>query len=69
MDSTRNDLYVVVRNDEEEYSIWAAGRAVPAGWEVVGDPRPREECLVHICEIWTDLRPVSLRRNTQVAES
>ena len=38
------DHYVVV-NDEEQYSIWAADRPVPAGWHPVGEPRPEQDCL------------------------
>jgi len=53
--------YDVVANDEEQYSIWAVGRAVPAGWRTVGVSGTREECLEHIEEVWTDMRPKSLR--------
>ncbi|GGN99354.1 hypothetical protein GCM10010112_93100 [Actinoplanes lobatus] len=55
------DEYDVVVNDEEQYSIWAAGRAVPAGWQTVGVRGSREECLEHIEGVWTDMRPKSLR--------
>lgn len=54
--------YVVVRNDEEQYSIWRADREPPAGWHVEGVPGTREECLDHIGRVWTDLRPRSARR-------
>ena len=53
--------YVVVHNDEEQYSIWPVGRALPAGWYAEGTRGPKSECLAHIEEIWTDLRPRSLR--------
>ncbi|HEX6343062.1 MbtH family protein [Umezawaea sp.] len=53
--------YDVVVNDEEQYSIWAVGRAVPAGWRTVGVTGSREACLEHIEEVWTDMRPRSLR--------
>jgi MbtH protein len=53
--------YFVVINDEEQYSIWPADREPPAGWHVVGDARPREACLSYIEEVWTDMRPKSLR--------
>ncbi|WP_422769191.1 MbtH family protein [Plantactinospora sp. WMMC1484] len=56
-----DELYVIVRNDEEQYSIWRAGQPVPAGWEPVGEPAPREGCLARISELWTDMRPASLR--------
>ena len=54
--------YVVVVNDEEQYSIWPDGRQVPAGWHVVGEPAGREDCLDRIAELWTDMRPASVRQ-------
>jgi MbtH protein len=56
-----NDLYFVVRNHEDQYSIWPSGREIPAGWESVGDPAARSACLDRISEMWTDMRPASLR--------
>lgn len=53
--------YHVVRNAEEQYSIWPTHRDLPAGWETVGPPAGKEECLARIEEIWTDIRPKSLR--------
>jgi MbtH protein len=55
------DSYLVVLNGEEQYSIWRAGRPVPAGWSAVGEPAPRQACLARIGELWTDMRPASLR--------
>jgi MbtH protein len=52
----------VVRNDEEQYSIWATDRDIPAGWHAVGTTGTRDECLDHIDRVWTDMRPLSLRR-------
>lgn len=31
-------IYEVVINDEEQYSIWAADKAVPVGWRKVAGP-------------------------------
>lgn len=59
--SAAPDQFDVVVNDEEQYSIWAAGRPVPAGWSTVGVRGTREHCLAHIEEVWTDMRPRSLR--------
>ncbi|MDH6131461.1 MbtH protein [Kitasatospora sp. MAA4] len=53
--------YLVVRNHEEQYSVWPEGSALPAGWEGVGVSGDKAVCLAHIKEIWTDLRPLSLR--------
>lgn len=54
--------YRVVHNDEEQYSIWLADRPVPAGWYAPGVTGTKNECLDHIAEVWTDMRPASLRR-------
>jgi MbtH protein len=54
--------YVVVLNDEEQYSIWPADRDLPLGWRGDGVSGSKAECLAHIGEVWTDMRPLSLRR-------
>lgn len=53
--------YLVVVNDEEQYSIWLADRELPAGWRAEGKSGTKDECLAHIAEVWTDMRPRSLR--------
>jgi MbtH protein len=53
--------YSVVINDEEQYSIWILGRKLPFGWRDVGKLGTRAECLAHIGQVWTDMRPASLR--------
>jgi MbtH protein len=53
--------HVVVLNDEEQYSIWPADKAVPSGWRAVDVRGTRDECLAHIEQVWTDLRPASVR--------
>jgi MbtH protein len=61
----RNDedpIYQVVVNHEEQYSIWPKERDTPAGWSAEGTTGSRQECLDHIDKIWTDMRPLSLRR-------
>lgn len=59
---TMERTYLVVVNDEEQYSIWDAGRDLPAGWRAEGFRGPEADCLAHIDEVWTDMRPLSLRR-------
>lgn len=54
--------YLVVVNDEEQYSVWLAERELPTGWKAVGRSGTKDECLQHIGEVWTDMRPLSLRR-------
>lgn len=51
----------VVLNDEEQYSIWPAERPVPAGWRTAGHRGDKASCLAFIDEVWTDMRPLSLR--------
>jgi MbtH protein len=53
--------YQVVRNDEEQYSIWPADRDLPAGWQSEGTTGTKDECLTRISAVWTDMRPRSLR--------
>ncbi|WP_030227061.1 MbtH family protein [Streptomyces sp. NRRL WC-3626] len=60
--------YLVVRNDEEQYSIWPEGRDLPAGWHAEGTSGSREECLEHIEAVWTDMRPRSLRVRMESAD-
>lgn len=53
--------YKVVVNHEEQYSIWPAQRDNAPGWRDAGKSGSREECLDYIQEVWTDMRPLSLR--------
>ncbi|GHJ48852.1 antibiotic synthesis protein MbtH [Catellatospora sp. TT07R-123] len=59
--------YTVVRNDEEQYSIWWSDRDLPAGWADQGFSGNKDECLAHIADVWTDMRPASLRRRMEAA--
>jgi MbtH protein len=55
-------IYEAVVNDEEQYSIWPAERPLPLGWRIAGKRGPKDEVLGWIKEVWTDMRPLSLRR-------
>ncbi|MFJ6568062.1 MbtH family protein [Streptomyces sp. NPDC091292] len=57
-----NLTYIVVVNHEEQYSLWPADKEVPLGWRAEGKTGSKAECLAHINEVWTDMRPLSLRR-------
>ncbi|HEX4913172.1 MAG TPA: MbtH family protein [Vicinamibacterales bacterium] len=57
-----NTIYKVVLNDEEQYSIWPADRQNPLGWRDGGKTGTKAECLAFIKDVWTDMRPLSLRR-------
>jgi MbtH protein len=58
------DLKVVV-NHEQQYSIWPIDRDPPAGWQEVGKTGSKAECLEYIGEVWTDMRPLSLREKDE----
>lgn len=61
-DDEDTTIYTVVINGEEQYSIWPANRELPDGWRSDGTIGPRADCLAHIDAVWTDMRPLSLRR-------
>lgn len=57
--------FTVVRNREEQYSLWPADTPPPTGWVPAGPTGTRDEGLAHIRSVWTDLRPASLRARTE----
>ena len=59
--------YTVVVNHEEQYSIWPAHREIPLGWKDTGKSGTKDECLIYIKEVWTDMRPLSLRKRMEEA--
>jgi uncharacterized protein YbdZ (MbtH family) len=63
-----NTIFQVVVNHEEQYSIWPVDREIPNGWRDVGKSGKKEECLAYINEVWTDMRPLSLRKKMEEAE-
>jgi MbtH protein len=62
-------IYKVVVNHEEQYSIWAADRENALGWKDAGKSGLKSECLEYIKEVWTDMRPLSLRKQMEEAAS
>jgi MbtH protein len=60
--------YKVVVNHEEQYSIWPADRDLPLGWNYAGKMGTKRECLDFINEVWTDMRPLSLRKQMEAQE-
>jgi MbtH protein len=60
-------IYAAVVNHEEQYSIWPADRELPLGWNKAGKEGPKAEVLAWIEEVWTDMRPLSLRRKMEEA--
>jgi len=67
-DEEDNTTYKVVINHEEQYSIWPADRENPLGWKDVGKEGTKQEVLDHIEEVWTDMRPLSLRQKMEEME-
>lgn len=61
-------IYNVVVNHEEQYSIWPEYKEIPRGWRAVGKTGKKPECLAYINEVWTDMRPLSLRLKMAEAE-
>jgi MbtH protein len=61
-------VYTVVINHEEQYSIWPEDREMPLGWNAVGVTGSKQECLDYIEEVWTDMRPLSLRKKMEEME-
>ncbi len=66
-DEASSVVFKVVLNHEEQYSIWPAHRANAAGWRDAGVQGSKAECLEHIQQIWTDMRPLSLRKSMERA--
>ncbi len=60
-------VYRIVRNDEDQYSIWLIDRDLPPGWHSEGTTGNKAECLQKIAELWTDMRPRSLRERHEAA--
>jgi MbtH protein len=67
-DKEDNTIYKVVVNHEEQYSIWPADRENPLGWSDAGEKGSKMECLAYIKEVWTDMRPLSLRKKIEKQE-
>lgn len=63
----KTETYRVVVNHDEQYSIYAADRELPAGWSDAGHVGTREECLAWIDVVWVDMRPLRLRKETAAA--
>jgi|GEM_PF-168446 len=64
-DAEEGMTFKVVLNHEEQYSIWPADRANPLGWRDAGKQGSKIECLAYIEEVWTDMRPLSLRKKME----
>ena len=63
------DLHLVLKNHEEQYSLWPDYKEIPHSWQTVFGPKSKEECLEYVKENWTDMRPLSLRKKMAELES
>lgn len=63
MQNHSEEKYKVVINHEKQYSIWPTTLDNPLGWSNVGYEGSKEECLTHIKNVWTDMRPASIVEN------
>jgi MbtH protein len=61
-DKDETTTYKVVVNHEEQYSIWPVDKKSPPGWADAGKTGSKVECLAYVRDVWTDMRPLSLRR-------
>lgn len=55
-------IFRVLVNHEEQYSLWPEWKAIPAGWRDTGVQGEKATCVAHVDQVWTDMRPLSLRR-------
>jgi MbtH protein len=60
--------FEVLVNHEEQYSIWPAGGENPLGWSPAGKAGTKQQCLEYIKTVWTDMRPLSLRKKMEQLE-
>lgn len=68
MNEATKDTYTVVVNQKGQYSIFPVSKQIPSGWTDVGRSGTRVELLAYIKETWADMRPVTLRREQQIAQ-
>jgi MbtH protein len=57
-----SQTYIVLVNDEEQYSLWPSQKDIPAGWNSVGVSGSKAECMEYVDKVWTDITPLSVRK-------
>lgn len=65
VDESEDAVYKVVVNHEEQYSLWPLARENPLGWKDAGKTGTKAECLEFVGRVWTDMRPLSLRKKME----
>ena len=61
--------YQVLVNHEEQYSLWPTFKAIPPGWRQVGPIGSKDACLAYVDSVWSDIRPLSVRRSLEEAKA
>lgn len=61
-----NENYICLVNIEGQYSLWSANKEIPLGWKQEGPEGSKEVCLEYIKNTWTDMRPISLRKQMEL---
>jgi len=64
-ENEEGSIYRAVVNHEEQYSILPEYKDNPSGWRDAGKTGPKADCLAYIKEVWTDMRPLSLRKTME----
>ena len=67
-ENTETLQYYVVKNHENQYSIWPTYKAIPNGWFIEGDAGSKEVCLNYIEKTWVDMRPLSLIKEMESSD-
>jgi len=63
-----DNLYSIIINHEEQYSLLPLGRPVPSGWRAINRTATRDVALDFIETVWTDLRPLDVRERVEELE-
>lgn len=59
-DNPQGQFYIL-RNDQQQYSLWPAHCDLPAGWAVVCPPQSAEACNAWLAANWSTLTPPIMR--------
>lgn len=62
-----NTSYRVVVNGQEQYSLWPSAKELPPGWSDTGMSGAMDDCLAYVGEVWTDMRPLTVRGSSTAA--
>lgn len=61
-----DEIFIVLTNHEDQYSIWPHWKAIPGGWNAVDGVKGDKKYVLDYVEAnWTDMRPRSLREWTE----